>query len=573
MRKHLFYLLLFLPFLGLAQEWNEVIKLEKENRQTYDYFGNQVAISGDYAVVGMMNLYSDAQEGESFSTRGAANVYKWDGENWVFQQKLVASDAAQDDYFGYSGKGGGNADEKVVAIDGEYIVVSAFMEDEDENGDNTINGSGSAYIFKLEGDTWVEKQKIVASDRSQYASFGSSLAINGESLLIGSKGSSSAYVFQLENEIWTEKQKMTMPLDDDGVYTSEFGKSTAIDGNQILIGANQTYESMINVGVVYVYQKNGELWEIQQTLSAPTRFSGAYFGCSIAVSGDYLVVGAFYEDDQGVENFGPGAAYIFKKNETNWEFHQKIVAWDGRAVSDQFGISVSIDGENLLVGAWGEDEDENGENTIDWAGSAYLFKLEEGNWISNQKIVASDRNSSSSFGGSVALRGNRFIIGAESEFEGEFQYAAGSSYIFQMDCPLLNPEVSPLESICSGESTSITVNSESELTNWYDSADAETPIFTGTTFQTPILTETTSYWVTISTEFCVSELTEVIVNVNPLPLLETETTYTICSGNEASLYASSPSNVIFWYANEDDTEYLYHGNLFVTEVLTENTTY
>ncbi|SMC80437.1 immunoglobulin domain-containing protein, partial [Moheibacter sediminis] len=141
------------------------------------------------------------------------------------------------------------------------------------------------------------------------------------------------------------------------------------------------------------------------------------------------------------------------------------------------------------------------------------------------------------------------------------------------DCLVPELTIDTTHTICVGEELTLTADAEAELISWYDAAEAETPIFTGTEFELPELTETTSYWVEAANGVCKTGRTEIIITVNPLPVLEAETTYAICSGNEASLYASSPSNVIFWYANEDDTEYLYHGNLFVTEVLTENTTY
>src|SRR5690606_27679379 len=142
------------------------------------------------------------------------------------------------------------------------------------------------------------------------------------------------------------------------------------------------------------------------------------------------------------------------------------------------------------------------------------------------------------------------------------------------DCniPLIENTISDI--ICEGETAQISVTTEGQTVNWYDTVDGETPVFTGVEFITPELTETTSYWVEVANWGCISERSEVIVTVNPLPEVNIENTEVeVCSGNEASLYAFSEGNVIFWYANEDDTEYLYHGNNFITEPLTENTSY
>src|SRR5690606_3011117 len=108
----------------------------------------------------------------------------------------------------------------------------------------------------------------------------------------------------------------------------------------------------------------------------------------------------------------------------------------------------------------------------------------------------------------------------------------------------------------------------------YESVEVETPLFTGETFTTPELLETTSYWVEINDGTCTSQSVELVVTVNPLPeLVIEEENVQICLGNDATLFAFSEENVIFWYANEDDEEYLYHGNNFIVENLTETTTY
>ncbi len=142
------------------------------------------------------------------------------------------------------------------------------------------------------------------------------------------------------------------------------------------------------------------------------------------------------------------------------------------------------------------------------------------------------------------------------------------------DCLVPELTIDTTHTICAGEELTLTATVEAQSINWYDSVDATTPIFIGTAFETPQLTETTSYWIQASNEVCKTAKIEIIVTVNPLPVLVIEETeLDICSGNEASLYATSANNVIFWYANETDTQYVYHGNLFVTDELTQNTTY
>jgi hypothetical protein len=182
-------------FAGAARagnDWMEEQKILASDGNAGDFFGYSVSISGDYAIVGA--TYGNGNVIDS----GSAYIFKRDGTNWVEQQKLTASDGAANDWFGYS-----------VSIDGDYAIVGAYGDD--DNG----NASGSVYIFKWDGTNWVKHQKLLASDGDTNDQFGWSVSISGDYAIVGAiydddKGtnSGSAYIFQRDGVGWSQQAKI-----------------------------------------------------------------------------------------------------------------------------------------------------------------------------------------------------------------------------------------------------------------------------------------------------------------------------------------------------------------------------
>jgi hypothetical protein len=202
--------------------------------------------------------------------------------------------------------------------------------------------------------------------------------------------------------------------------------------------------TVFNSGSAYIYENNAGTWTQTQKIVASDRSSGGQFGFSVEIDGNYAIIGANYEDlDEAGGNLlsNAGSAYIFENNSGTWMEMQKIVASD-RGTSDQFGFSVAINGNYLVVGAFFEDEDAIGANTITNSGSAYIFENNAGVWTQTQKIVGSDRGPGANdvFGTSVALSGDFAIVGARSEDEdalgGNTLSNSGATYIFNRTSPL-----------------------------------------------------------------------------------------------------------------------------------------
>jgi len=369
-----------------------------------DLFGRSVAISGNYTIVSA-SLEDDAGGTNS----GKAYIYNLYSANWSLmsqQAKIQASDLQADDQFGYS-----------VAIYGNTAVVGARLEDTGGSND------GSAYIFTRSGTTWTQQQKIQASDRQASDSFGHSVAISGDTVVVGAvyedtggAGAGAAYIFTRSGTTWTQQQKIQAS---DKQANDYFGYSVAISGDTVVVGASWEDTGGQQAGAAYVFTRSGTTWTQQQKIQASDRQASDYFGGSVSIDGDTVVVGAIGEDT-GANS--AGAAYVFTRSGTTWTQQAKIQASDAQAV-DQFGWSVSISGDIVVVGAY--EEDTGGTN----AGSAYVFTRSGTTWTQQQKIQASDAEAGDYFGYSVSISGDIVVVGAGGEDPSGFT-DAGAAYVF-----------------------------------------------------------------------------------------------------------------------------------------------
>ncbi|MBN1558738.1 T9SS type A sorting domain-containing protein [candidate division KSB1 bacterium] len=325
-----------------------------------------------------------------------------------FETKITPSDGETSESFGQS-----------VSISGDYVIVGAPY-DSDNGG-----LSGSAYIFKRNGTKWIEQTKFTASDGEASDRFGYSVAISGDYVVIGAVGdndkgfrSGSAYIFKRNSDSWIEEAKLTAS---DGDAGDAFGVSVSINGDYTVVGALESDAKAIRSGSAYVFKREGTNWVEEAKLAADDGAFYDLFGYSVYISGDYVVVGAIYDNTNG---FQCGSGYIFEWDDTNWEQHAKLTASDG-AGDDYFGGSVSISGDYVVVGAYGDDDMGN------HSGSAYIFKHDGTKWIEETKITASDGEEGDTFASSVCICGNKLLVGVHGDDDNG--YESGSAYIFMHD--------------------------------------------------------------------------------------------------------------------------------------------
>ncbi len=329
---------------SLFADWDIGELLLASDGAEHDEFGKSVSISGNYAVIGAIG------NDENGSNSGSAYIFYYDGTNWSQQAILTASDGAALDMFG-----------KSVSISGNYVVISATGDD--DNGYN----SGSAYIFSRSGTIWTEQAELLASDGATENSFSCSVSISGDYAVIGAMGNDengthagAAYIFHRSGTIWSQQVKL---LASDGIAHDIFGKTVAMFGDYAIISAG----SVNSTGFCYIYTRSGSTWTEQAKLTPADGTVDNYFGYSVSLFEDYVVIGAYSDDDNGNSS---GSAYVFKRSGSIWTEQAKLLAPDGAAY-DKFGRSVSMSGNVAIIGA-----DGNADNGIN-SGSAYVFQNDD----------------------------------------------------------------------------------------------------------------------------------------------------------------------------------------------------
>jgi hypothetical protein len=384
--------------------WTETSKLVASVGASEDLFGQSVAISGDHLIVGAPQL-------KFGPVLGAAYVYERTGGQWIEQPKVQASDGNPvplgNSNFGYA-----------VSISGDYAIVGA-------SDDSNPGAPGSAYIYERTGGQWLEQPKLIGDAGGNNAVFGLSVAVDGTYAIVGApledtfsvNNCGAAYIYERSGVgTWVEVIKFfASDLDDD----DQFGTSVAISGDTALVGAWLDDGPIVNQGSVYVLERDAlGMWSEVQKLVASDA-STDNFGYSVAISADRAVIGAWHDDDQGTDS---GAAYVFERNAAGtWIEQAKLTASDGES-GDNFGLSVAIDGNIAVVGS-----PFTGFNR----GSAYIYERDpSGMWLEQPKVQASDMDNGDQFGSAVAVDGTDILIGARTD-EDMIGFNAGSAYLLQ----------------------------------------------------------------------------------------------------------------------------------------------
>ena len=360
-----------------------------------DEFGISAAVDGDTAVIGAYQD-DDATNGDN---SGSAYVFTEVSGVWRQVAKLTADDGAANDEFGYS-----------VDVDGSTIVIGARQDDADTND----NDEGAAYVFTKPASGWADMTqtaKLTAFGAAAGDEFGISVAVDGNTILVGAHQNDSddgaAYVFTKPFTGWADSSETAKLIASDAAADDEFGISVAVDGDTAVIGARQDDDNGSQSGSAYVFTKVSGVWSQKAKLTADDGAADDEFGISVAVDGDTAVIGARQGDTRN------GAAYVFTKVSGVWSQKAKLTADDG-AADDEFGISVAVEGDTAVIGAY--QDDDNG----DLSGSAYVFTRDSsGGWRQRDKLTASDGAARDRYGYSVGVSGDTVVVGAYSDDSNE----------------------------------------------------------------------------------------------------------------------------------------------------------
>ena len=374
-----------------SSDFAQTAYIKSSNTESNDFFGYSVSISGNTLAIGAYPEDSNAtginndQTNNNAPASGAVYIFTRTGTDWTQQAYIKASNTETSDVFGHS-----------VSLSGDTLAVGAPDEDSNVtgiNGDQTNNSasaSGAVYIFTRTGTDWTQQAYIKASNTDANDYFGHSISLSGDSLAVG------AY--------------------------SE-------DSNATDIGGNQSDNTALHSGAVYVFTRIGNVWTQQAYIKASNTDANDYFGDNVSLSGESLAVGAKNEASNATSINGDqtdnsatysGAVYIFTRSGTDWT-QQAYIKASNTDANDYFGDNVSLSGNTLAVGAFGEDSNATGingdqtNNNASASGAIYIFTKSGTDWSQQAYIKASNTNVSDFFGYTLSLCEDTLAVGAWGE--------------------------------------------------------------------------------------------------------------------------------------------------------------
>ncbi len=327
-------------FTRSAGVWAQRVYIKSSNSDFQDGFGISVALDGDILAVGATQEDSGAagigqdEENSDALNSGAVYVFSGAGSNWIQQAYIKASNTNANDSFGQR-----------VALNGGTLAISAQNEGSDAigiGGDEANNNAafaGAVYVFTRNGSIWTQQAYIKASNTEPLDFFGWSIAIDGDTLAVGAFGESS---------------------------------------NSTSIGGDEENNNATGSGAVYLFTRNNNSWSQQVYIKASNALRNDNFGSSVALNGNNLAVGANHQDT-GSE-FQSGAAYVFTRSGSSWT-EQTFIKASTTGQQDWFGNSIALDGDTLVVGANGEASNSTGidgnqgDNSAASSGAIYVFEV------------------------------------------------------------------------------------------------------------------------------------------------------------------------------------------------------
>lgn len=378
-------------FTRTGSSWSQQARLVASDLEAAAFFGYSVSISGDTIVVG-----SWADDTGSTLNHGSIYIFTRSGTTWTQRVKILASDSSNGYFFGRS-----------VSISGNTIVVGSPQ--------RTVSGqnqAGSAYIFTGSGATWTQQAILVSSDTTGFQFVGEGVSISGDTVVLGTR-IESAYIFTRSGTTWTQQAKLTAS---DGVIGDYFGvDSVSISGDTVVIGA-RTADNY--AGSAYIFTRSGTTWTEQSKLLPSSREDYDQFGAGVSVEGNKVVIGAG-------SSVNPGSAYVFERFGNVWSEQERIVSVS-QQLGDYFGSSVTLNGDTIIIGAFQFYSDP--ANFIR-PGTAYAYTLSGTGWNQVGSDFNGTTPSGEYYGSSVCLSndGTYLSIGAYgSNYAQVFQYSSNT---------------------------------------------------------------------------------------------------------------------------------------------------
>ena len=369
---------------ALAAQFALETKLTASDAAAGDVFGaraSNTSLDGNTAIIG---AYLDDDAGNS---SGSAYVFVKDETGWSEQAKLTASDAAANDLFG-----------QAVSIASSTVAIGSYFDDD------LGSHSGSAYIFRRSGTTWSEEAKLLPGDGAEADQFGFSISMSGNAVVIGAPfdddlgtDSGSAYVFRFNGTSWIQEAKLTTT---DGAAGDWFGYSVSIDGDVVVAGAYSADAAGVDSGAAYVFRFDGTSWAQEAKLVGSLTNKNDILGFAVSNNVDTAVVGAI---KGGIGS--RGESYVFRFDGSTWSEEARLTASDGGS-KDDFGASVDVSGDKVVIGA------PRADDGVKRSGAAYVYSRTGTVWTEETKLFASDGAKNDFYGESVSISGIIVIVGS-----------------------------------------------------------------------------------------------------------------------------------------------------------------
>lgn len=376
-----------------------------------DLFGSQIGRSGEWLVIGALN--DDVGSADS----GGVYIYRDAGGQWLLHG-IVQSDPPA----------GANSWFASVSIDGNWLAVGASRQN---------NNVGAVYMFEWDGSAWQQRSALVPDlphiktclnpSLNRCHLFGGNLELSGDRLAVGAPTEDeqlgSVYVFRREGSNWVREARI-QAVDAAVGQRRSFGNSLAFEGDRLVVGDNQfdrinscSNQDTCDQGAVYVFERGQQSWQQVAKLEALDGDEQDYFGYSVALSQERIVVGARLADLPGQPH--RGATYIFESNAGSWQQAARLNASNGSGVAgvggDQFGFSVAAIGDEIYVGR----RPGNGA-LVDpgQTGELYHYILRDGAWIEARRYLPQAIQPGDGFGVRAFVDPEILVVGASLHLSG-----------------------------------------------------------------------------------------------------------------------------------------------------------
>jgi hypothetical protein len=388
-------------------------------------FGTQLALDGTALAI------AAPYDAQAAPAAGAAYVFRLQSSQWTQEAKITASNTAQSDRFSNN----------AIALQSDVLVTAAPF-----SAPNGRAFAGQAYVFRRQGSLWTEETILTSSDSAPQDLFGLSVALDGPVVAVGAIGAGhsgalnagAVYVFRHNGNQWLEEAKLTAS---DAAGLNGLGRGLALQGDVLLAGAFGTNDANPNdfycqSGAVYLFRREGTQWVERQKLTASDAACKNNFGTSIDLDGSRALIGAHRKDNY------IGAAYVWSFNGTSFQETHKLVAPGFGGANPNFGGTVALDGDLAVIGAFGWDAQYEG------AGSAFLFRFNGTDWIPSGRLGSRKNREHDQMGFAVAAGGGSVVVSANEQDQ---TAAIDAGVVYLDEVPELSLSASPTETVVGGD--------------------------------------------------------------------------------------------------------------------------